>query len=262
VRRTGRRILLVLGVYAALAYLVLPTFWRHYEHLPAMASMPKITHTPDGLPGDPLNVALVGTEAHVQRAFAAARWYPADPITLRSAVAIAEGVVLHRPDPNAPVSTLLLFGRREDLAFEKDVGGSPRERNHVRFWRTDLHADLERPVWVGAATFDRGVGFSHTTGQITHHIAPDIDVERETLVHDLEAAGRLTALYFVTGVGPTLRGRNGGGDRYFTDGELAVGVLTPEDAPGTHDAEVLPSPVPVVLKNQFWAWLRPALSER
>jgi hypothetical protein len=261
VRRTGRTILVVLSLYAALAYLVLPSFWRHYEHLPAMASMPKITRAPDGLPGDPLNVALVGTEADVQRAFAAARWYPADPITLRSALAIAGGVVLHRPDPDAPVSTLLLFGRREDLAFEKDVGGSPRERNHVRFWRTDLD-DHGRPVWVGAATFDRGVGFSHTTGQITHHIAPDIDVERDTLMHDLEAAGRLTALYFVTGVGPTLNGRNGGGDRYFTDGELAVGVLTPADSTGTRRAEVLPNPTLVVLKNQFWNWLRPALSER
>jgi len=75
---------------------------------------------------------------------------------------------------------------------------------------------------------DRDVGFSHTTGH----------------------------------VGPTLRGRNGGGDRYFTDGELAVGVLTAADSPGTQEAALLPSPTPVVLKNQFWAWLRPALSER
>src|SRR5262249_26165876 len=159
--------------------------------------------------------------------------------------------------PEAPVSDLFLFGRRQDLAFEKDVGGSPRERNHVRFWKTNLQTDGDRSVWVGAATFDRGVGLSHTTGQITHHIAPDIDQERDQLVHDLEAAHRLTKLYFVTGVGPTVNGRNGGGDRYFTDGELAVGVLSPES--GAAKLLVLPDPTPVMIKNQLWSWLRPAL---
>jgi len=198
VRRLGRWVIFTVGAYLGLAYLVLPIFWRHYEHLPAMESMPTVTRAPDGLPADPLNVALVGSEAEIQRAFAAAGWHPADPITLRSSLAIAEGVVLHRPDPDAPVSDLFLFGRRQDLAFERDVGGSPRQRNHVRFWRTELRTDGERPVWLGGATFDRGVGLSHTTGQITHHIAPDIDAERDTLVRDLEATGRLTALYFVT----------------------------------------------------------------
>ncbi len=257
--RLARWVALGIGFYLALAYLVLPQFWRHYEHMPALASMPKVTRAPDGRPGDPLNVALAGSEADVRHAFAAAGWHPAEPITLRSSLAIGESVVLGRPDPDAPVSSLFLFGRRQDLAFEKDVGTSARERNHVRFWRTDLTTDGERPVWVGAATFDRGVGLSHTTGQITHHIGADIDAERDTLMHALEAEGRLTALYYVTGVGPTINGRNGGGDRYYTDGELAVGVLAPEGSAGKRRPEVLPSPAPVVIKNQLWSWLRPLL---
>ena len=260
VRRAARWILFAIAAYLALAYLILPTFWRHYEHLPAMKSMPKVTRAPNGLPGDPLNVALVGTEPDIQRAFAAAGWHPADPITLRSSLAIAEGVLLHRPDPDAPVSALFLFGRRQDLGFERDVGGSPRERNHVRFWRTDLAADGGRPVWIGSATFDRSVGLSHTTGQITHHIAPDIDAERDTLIRDFETANRLTTLYFVTGVGPTVNGRSGDGDRYFTDGELAVGVLAMDGARATGPIEKLPSPAPITIKNQFWSWIRPTLS--
>jgi hypothetical protein len=221
-RRRVRRVVgwavAALAVYLALAYLVLPTFWQHYEHLPAMAALPKFALAPNGMPGDALNVALIGNEADVKHALVAAGWHPADPITLRSSLEIAESVVLDRPDPDAPVSNLLLFGRRQDLAYEQDVGGSARQRNHVRFWRTELRADDGRPVWVGAATFDRGVGFSHTTGQITHHIGPDIDAERDTLVHDLEAARQITTLYYVTGIGPTLNGRNGGGDRYYTTG--------------------------------------------
>src|SRR2546422_9519511 len=82
---------------------------------------------------------------------------------------------------------------------------------------------------------------SHTSGQITHHIGADIDAERDTLMDDLKSAGWLTALYDVTGVGPTVNGRNGGGDRYFTDGELTVGVLgtggVRRDGPGDHAAE-------------------------
>lgn len=261
-RRLARWAGLIAACYFVLAYVILPFFWRHYEHLPAMASMPKVAVAPNGRPGDALNVALVGSEPDIQRAFAAAKWSPADPITLRSALAIAAGVVLHRPDPEAPVSNLLLFDRRQDLAFERDVGGSPRARHHVRFWRTDLVAQGGRPVWIGGATFDRSVGLSHTTGQFMHHIAPDIDTERDTLMGDLEASGRLAALYFVTGVGPTVNGRSGDGDRYFTDGELAVGVITLESGTRTTPADRPPSPVPILIKNQFWSWLRPALGDQ
>jgi hypothetical protein len=86
-----------------------------------------------------------------------------------------------------------------------------------------------------------------------------VDAERQTLMSDLEAAGQLTALYFVTGVGPTLHAKTADGDRYFTDGELAVGVVVRQGAAGTARIERRPSPVPVVIKNQFWSWLRPAL---
>jgi len=258
-RRLARWTLLAVAVYLAVAYLALPTFWKHYEHLPAMSAMPKVTRAPNGLPGDPLNVALIGSEADVHRVFAAANWQPADPITLRSSLGIAESVVLDRPDPEAPVSTLLLFGRRQDLAFEKDVGGTARRRNHVRLWRSDIRADGDLPLWVGAATFDQGVGLSHTTGQITHHIAPDIDGERDALVRDLGATGQVQTLYYVTGVGPTVDGHNGGGDRYFTDGELAVAVLAPAGAARAGAVATLPSPTPIVIKNYLWSWIRPAL---
>ena len=92
------------------------------------------------------------------------------PTSLR----IAADTVLRRPDDDAPVSNLFLFSRKQDLAFEQPVGDSPRQRHHVRFWRWDkLYED--RTAWIGAATFDQSVGLSHTTGQVTHHIAPDVD---------------------------------------------------------------------------------------
>ena len=74
---------------------------------------------------------------------------------------------------------------------------------------------------------DRGVGFSHDTGQITHHIGPDLDAERSFLIGGLEAAGVLVSSYNETGVGPTKTGRNGGGDPYFTDGVATIDILRP-----------------------------------
>jgi hypothetical protein len=80
-------------------------------------------------------------------------------------------------------------------------------------------------LWLGAASFDRGVGLSRLTGQVTHHIDPDLDTERDRLMADLERAGQLARRYQQPGVGPTRDGRNAGGDRYVTDGLLSVGVL-------------------------------------
>ena len=258
-----RRVLLVAlvatVVYLAAAYLILPELWRHHEHAPALAAMPKTTTTPDGLPGDPLNVGLVGSEAELMGAFARTGWRRAATLGLESDLEIGASVILDRPDPTAPVSSLYLFGRREDLAFEQEVGRSARHRNHVRFWRSDARGEDGRPVWIGAATFDRGVGLSRTTGQITHHIAPDIDGERDRVMADLAAAGQLAEEFQVTGVGPTLDGRNGGGDRYFTDGELDVGVLTPDNHVHEGPPVQLASPPAVAFKNWLFGQARPLL---
>lgn len=215
----------MLALYLLAAYVIAPIAWRRYEHRhPALDDVPGITLAADGIPGDPLNVALVGTEAQVKAAMLAAGWYPANPLGLRSDLKIAEATVLKRPDDRAPVSNLYLFGRKEDLAFEKPVGNNPRQRNHVRFWKTDKEED-GRPAWIGSATYDERVGLSHTTGQITHHIAADVDAERNRLFQDLEASGSLSERYTVEGFHKVLEGRNGGGDPWHTDGKLYVGVI-------------------------------------
>src|SRR5262245_46379170 len=184
-RRVLRAVLAVLALYLLIAYVLLPFLWKRDEaRHPALSNADTVTHTADGIPGDPLNVGLVGSEESVHRAMLAAGWYPADPITLRSSLRIAADVVFKRPFDEAPVSPLYLFGRKEDLAFEKPVGDNPRERHHVRFWRGDKLDDQGRPFWFGSATFDIHVGLSHDTGQITHHISPKIDDDRDLLMKD------------------------------------------------------------------------------
>jgi hypothetical protein len=100
---------------------------------------------------------------------------------------------------------------------------------------------------------------SHTTGQITHHIAPDIDTERDHVIDALIGAGQLVSWFDVSGVGPTMDGRNGGGDRYFTDGEMAVGVLSPGNVVQKSPPVRLASPPQIAVKDWFFAGLRPLL---
>lgn len=157
----------------------------------------------------------------------AAGWYPAAALSLRSDAEIAAASVLGRQYDDAPVSNLFLFGRKQDLAFEKPVGDNPRKRHHVRFWKWDRLSPDGRAVWFGSATYDERVGLSHTTGEITHHIGPDIDADRDLVIGDLQKAGLLTESYFVDDFHTTREGRNGGGDRWSTDGRLLVGVLRP-----------------------------------
>src|SRR5262249_31414676 len=145
--------------------------------------------------------------------------------TLRTSLHIAASVLAGRPYVEAPMSNLYLWGRRQDLAFERPVGSSPRQRHHVRFWRAETLDEQGPPLWLGAATFDRSVGFSHPAGRTTNHIAAEVDAERDLLMADLEGSGQLVQEYWIRGLGPTNNGRNGNGDRYYTDGEIRVGVV-------------------------------------
>ena len=239
-------------IYALLAYLVLPTFWTHHEHQKGLATLPMVTRTAQGIPGDPINVGLVGDAKDVLCAMQAAGWYPADPVTLRSSIEIAGSVVLDRPYHAAPISNLYYLGRRVDLAFEKPDGRSADRRHHVRFWKVLEEGEEKRPVWLGDATLDRGVGISHYTGAITHHIDADIDAERKLLATDLDTAEMVTAKYQVTGIGPTVGGHNGGGDLYYTDGEVWILRLVEACQKRTGPVTIIPSPPATELKDQIW----------
>lgn len=192
---------------------------------PALARSPRHTTTAQGRQGDAVNVAFIGSAEELHRTLAAAGWFAADPITLRTSLEIAADVVLHKPYPHAPVSDLYLWGRRQDAAFEQPVGDSPKQRHHVRFWRSAEVDHNGEPLWLGAATYDESVEISRTTGGITHKISPDIDRERNKLVSDTIRADTLDGYYWVERFHAQPEGRNGGGDPYFTDRRLAVGVI-------------------------------------
>ena len=243
----------LIALWAALAYVLLPLSWRHYEHQRGLAGLAMVTRTRNGIPGDPINVGLVGSKSDVLCAMNAAEWYPADPITLRSSLEIIGSVLLDRPYRDAPVSNLYYQDKPEDLAFEQLVGTSADRRHHVRFWKVLERGQEGRAVWLGAATFDRGVGLSHDDARITHHIGPDVDADRDLLTSDLAAARVVTTIYEVSGVGPTLDGRNGEGDPYYTDGEIKISVLVVGCNQRSETVVRLGNPTMVQIKNRAWS---------
>jgi hypothetical protein len=212
--------------YFLVSYVLLPFDWKAFtEDHPTFDDDPRLTKTGDGHPGGPLNVALIGSEQQLKTIMTTARWYEANPLSVKSDLKIAVDTVLSNSYDEAPVSKLYLFGRKEDLAFEQTVDGNPRHRHHVRFWRDRKVNSDGRPIWIGAASYDERVGLSHTTGQITHHIAPAVDKERDHVFATLDKTKELTETWKVKGFQKVLAGKNGGGDPWHTDGDLWVGEI-------------------------------------
>ena len=75
----------------------------------------------------------------------------------------------------------------------------------------------------------KSVGFSHTTGQITHHIDGNVDAERDHLMETLKHAGKLNQIQAVRNFHQIREGRNGGGDLWHTDGRLLTATLSSRD---------------------------------
>lgn len=245
--------LLMVGCTFLCTHVLAPRLLAHSEHFSALARIPHRTTDAKHFDADPVNVALVGSETEVMNAFQDAHWAIADSVTRATSIAIAKSVLLNTPDSTAPVSPQFLFGKRQDVAFEQQVGHSARRRHHVRFWRAPEITFGGRMVWVGAATFDLRAGLSHRGLHPTHHIAPDVDEERDAIEAALAKDGNVDSTFRVTGLGIRVNAHNADGDRFDTDGELRVIVLSPDGAKHPPPADLGVPPL-VALKDRVWAW--------
>jgi hypothetical protein len=216
--------------WALLAYLVLPRLHRILTHLYVPNYFIGRTRTSDGLLGDPVNLAVNGSEARVHAALAAAGWTRADDVTVASSLRIIASTLRRQSYLRAPVSPLLLFDRIQDFAYQQEVAGNPARRHHVRFWRCPdgwLLPGGHRVDWLAAGTFDRAVGFSLFTLQITHKIDEHTDIERDHIVASIRGAVPQTRVVVIRDFATGYHSRNGGGDSIQTDGDLPVVDLRP-----------------------------------
>lgn len=217
---------------------------------------PLTTVTRSGTSGDPINIQIVGTSGQIGAAFAAAGWYRADEIDFITSVRICVDSVLGRKYSTAPVSNLFLYGREEDLAFERP-GPNVRQRDHIRIWNTSRHESDGRPIWIGSVTKDTKVELARTNHLPTHHISPDVDAERALVISELALTGYIVQQTTRPGFGKETHGFNGEGDPYFTDGQVAVLVLANVVTPPL--ATQVRSPLLARITRQLTGLVRPLL---
>lgn len=241
-----------IAVWALLALLALCLICvgvvRFYPYEMAYPSLPRLTYTDAGAKGDPINLILIGKASQISGAFERAGWLVPDPITAQTAARIAAASLAHQSYPHAPVSNLFVFGRPQDLTFEKPTS-DVQYRDHIRLWQTDQSLGGS-PIWIAQASYDAGIELSASTGFPTHHIAPAIDKERARVGASLQQSGVVTQAALVAYTTPILAARNGGGDFYETDGAALVINLTP--SPFSVTAQ--PGAISALNSGVFWVY--------
>ena len=237
--RANWQALLLIVFWILFTYLLLPRLHRILTHLYVPGYFIGRARTSDGLLGDPVNIGIYAHEAQIHRAMAGAGWNRADDLTPASGRRIVTSTLTRRSYPQAPVSPLLLFDRQQDFAYQQEVAGNPAKRHHVRFWRCPEGWMLPGgyPMdWLAAGTYDRAVGLSLFTLQITHKIAADTDIERDFIVDTVRETSPEVGLKMIDNFSTGYHARNGGGDLIETDGHLPILDLQ------AIEAEEIPAP--------------------
>ncbi len=228
--------------YGIAAYIILPRVVRVGLKILQRKRLPRFTITGDGLPGDPVNLVLIGTRQQLRDAFAIAGWSEADRLGLVSSWRMVRAFVFNSPYATAPFSTLYLFGRGQDIGFQKAIDNSPRKRHHIRFWasslttaeatvgtadfwlNTDRPPHHERVLWVGAGTKDTGLSYTQLTFQITHATDADTNIERDYIIAELQ---KNRVIVDVNSYRSGQRLPTERVNHYLTDGQVTVASLAP-----------------------------------
>jgi hypothetical protein len=226
--------------YAIAAYVILPRAVRMGLKILQQKRVPRYTLTGDGLPGDPVNLALIGTIEQLHSAFAATGWTVADRLGVASSWRMVRAFVFKAPYPTAPFSTLYLFGRGQDIGFQKAIDNSPRKRHHVRFWAFELARaeatvgtvsfwlNADRPpgqarvLWIGAGTRDTGFSLTRLTFQVTHATDSDTNLERDYIIAELKKHHGIGDVRSYPAADHAAAERV---NRYVTDGRVALANL-------------------------------------
>ncbi len=192
---------------------------------PLIAQMPRRDSDPQGNPGDVANFAIVGTKAQVQKAFTAAGWVQVDRSDNEAVLHGLVATLSKQAYLSMPMSTLTLFGRPQDLSYARaEPLAVALVRHHLRVWDSGKTVG-SRPLWVGSATHDNGLERDERNNGVTHHIDPDIDVERDFIEQSFAAAGALEAAAYVMPPNPVRDAKTATGGSFQTDGRVLVMLL-------------------------------------
>ena len=178
--------------------------------------------------GDPLNLVVIGHPDDIYTAFIRAEWDETETVTKASTMKTIGSFLSGGEYRYSPVSGLYVFGRPQDIAFQK-ARENIHERNHLRLWMSRAKFNGV-PVFMGQISRDIGVRFTAKT-ITTHKIDPNVDETREGLLENLAYSQSLEKFAYVGGVGEVSMDQPKGnltGDPWFTDGYRIVLWVTSE----------------------------------
>lgn len=200
--------LAILVTYVIVAYALIPAAIRLWRAVRPPKHPPIYCLTPDGFASDPINVGMVGDRQALITAMQAAGWTEADRNSPLKWLRAGWSIIFRRSYPAAPMSSLFMFGRRQDIGFELQPDNRSSVRHHVRFWATDFNPihplaqqntsrerilpSTDQPVfWIGAASRDIGYALIRHNFQVSHMVHPNTDRERDHIVHGLSQAKQI-----------------------------------------------------------------------
>jgi hypothetical protein len=233
--------LAILVTYAVGAYVLIPAIIRLFRIIRPADHLPLYCVTPDGFASDPLNIGIIATRRELITVMEKAGWYVADPHRGSYLLRHVLSIVFGWSYPNAPVSNLYLFGRKQDIAFEIPIEGvGVGNRHHVRFWATTYedkkkltvrsihwhhrraHVQGDNLLWVGAASLDSGLAPIKHNLQVTHMIHPDTNRERELIVSQLRDSKAVAKTETIKLEKPYRLTNRAFGGYLHTDGKMTV----------------------------------------
>lgn len=228
-------VIALLITYIVSSYLILPILVRTTFLISRKGRIPRFVTAREGSHVDPVNIILIGTEKQLKNAFKKIGWYGSDKFNFKSILKTIYTFLYNKSYATAPISSLFLFGRRQDINFQQTIGLSPKKRHHIRFWGIDVN-EIEDPLdikfwtkkrkiklneclsWVGAGSEDIGLGFTKFTFKISHRVNHRVDHERKYILDSLRKNKLIgKVIYYKPGkfkVG-----------KYISDGKIAVTKL-------------------------------------
>lgn len=204
--------------------------------------MPVRTTTPTGVESDLTNVLFIGDSEALSRAFAAAGWSVPENVNAASRYRTLRAVAEVQAYHEAPMSELLWNGSRPVLNRAKSLNSFSR-RHHIRVFHTPELWD-GKPVLIGAATQDSGIGFSMREKGFVHLIDSWIDKERTKVLDDLAFTGCVDGTELAPRFSLLRNARNATGDRIVTDGAVVAIRINDCLNPRRADEEAAPPPGP------------------
>jgi hypothetical protein len=202
-----------------------------------LLELPERSVTRKGQPSDMVNLAFLGSQEEIERAFRAAGWTYGDSVSTWSVLREMRALSSLNSYSHLPISKQWLDGQASDFTLQKSFD-SYQKREHIRFWNESAR---EADLWVSGAIRETSAAWSFRKRKFIHHVDSDLAAEREKVVRDLSLTGCVDNIYRLRRPNMPGRLKNAGGDTLWSDGRIAVIELndceTPEPFP-TPNAEL------------------------